>query len=323
MKLTIRACFISSVLMLTTTLTFADHAEKGGKPEGTAGKPAAEAKKVERKPSEETPRGERKPDGTNRQGQGQPRDGGVRRGEYPEQIKLSEEQQAKLATMRSEFSEKFGALQKKRDAILTDEQKTARTEVDKKMREGKMSRQEFTDALTAALKLTPEQKTKVEAVDAEINALGRERETQRLALLTDAQKAELRKIVAEQGIERAFQFPADVNLTDEQKKGLKALQTEYAAELTTLTEKRDAIMTDERKAAVQAVYKEAQESKKDRQALGAALDAALKLTEAEKSELSETQQKLNELQRSINEKKLALLTPEQKQEFEKKYGSRR
>lgn len=341
MKCVFRTCLSSLVMLLTITPVFAadekkpeakkeapkktEAAEGARKPEAA---PKAERKpEGERKPSAETPRGERKPEagaerkpeaGTERR---PARDGG-RRSEFPEEIKLTDEQLKKLEGLRTEAGGKFSALSEKRDAVLTEAQKAARAEVEKKLREGGMSRQEYTDAMAAALKLTDEQKPKMEAIEAEANQMRRDAETARMAVLTDEQKSTLRKLMAARELERMFMLPPDFTTTDEQKAVLKKLQDEHAAELKTLTEKRDSIMTPERRTALEAVYKDARENNKDRQALAEAMNAALNLTDAEKSELNETQQKLGELNRKINDAKLAVLTPEQKAEFEKRLGSR-
>jgi Spy/CpxP family protein refolding chaperone len=82
-------------------------------------------------------------------------------------------------------------------------------------------------------------------------------------------------------------------------------------------------LTDERRLARDAAYKEARESGKDREATMQAVDAALKMTEAEKAQLAETEQGLRALHEQIREKVMALLTPEQKAEFEKRAGARR
>jgi Spy/CpxP family protein refolding chaperone len=47
------------------------------------------------------------------------------------------------------------------------------------------------------------------------------------------------------------------------------------------------------------------------------------MTEAEKAQLAETEQGLRALHEQIREKVMALLTPEQKAEFEKRAGARR
>jgi len=342
MKCSFRAALAAVAMLLSTTFVFADDAKKETKPAEGAKKPAEAAagdrKPTEGKTSEAKPNGEtkRKPEagaerkpaaGTERKpeaaGERKPgRDGGGQRSEFPAEIKLTEEQNKKLADLRVEAGTKFSELSKQRDAILSAEQLAARKEVEQKARDGSLSRQEYADAIAAALKLTDDQKKKMEAVEVEANKMRQEIDTARMAILTDEQKSTFRKLMAAREIERMFSLPAEFTVTDEQKTGLKALEVAHAAELKSLTEKRDVIMTDERKAALAAVYKDARDNNKDRQAMSEAIDAALKLTDAEKTELNETQQKLGELNRTIHERKLALLTAEQKQEFEKKFGSR-
>ncbi len=68
---------------------------------------------------------------------------------------------------------------------------------------------------------------------------------------------------------------------------------------------------------------DARESGKDRQATADAVDAALGLTAAEKAQLTEVEQSLRELQQQIRERMIALLTPEQKAELEKRFGDGR
>lgn len=68
---------------------------------------------------------------------------------------------------------------------------------------------------------------------------------------------------------------------------------------------------------------DARESGKDCQATADAVDAALGLTAAEKAQLTEVEQSLRELQQQIRERMIALLTPEQKAELEKRFGDGR
>ncbi|MCE9603644.1 MAG: hypothetical protein K8U03_01935 [Planctomycetia bacterium] len=301
-----------SAMSLTATSLMADEPKPAAKSRDGATKPSEAAPSGERKPNAEAPRGERQTDG---------RRGGAR-SLFPDEVKLTAEQLTKLEELQTKINTQATELSKKRDAILTDEQRTARDGAYKKMREGNLSRQEAADLIATAVKPTAEQKTKLDAVEEEARKLRGDAETQRLALLTPEQKTTYRKVQATRDLERMFAMPGDFTLTDEQKKGLKTLQDELIGELTAATEKRDVILTDERKAAREAAYKDIRENNKDRQAAAEALDAALKLTDAEKSELSASEQKLNELRQKIQERKLALLTAEQKQEFEKKFGSR-
>ena len=116
----------------------------------------------ERKPADGAPRGERAP--------GAPRQGGAGggRSEFPEEIKLTDEQQAKLKEINAANGSKLEELSKKRDAILTAEQRTARSEAEKKVRGGGLGRQEAADLRASAVKLTAEQKTQVDAIEQEL-----------------------------------------------------------------------------------------------------------------------------------------------------------
>ncbi len=245
------------------------------------------------------------------------------RSEFPAEIKLTDEQQTKLGELRATFGAKFAELAKERDAILTAEQLKARGEVEQKIRAGGVSRQEVAELFANAVKLKPDQKTKTEAVEQAANKLRQEAEQAKLAVLTAEQQTQLRTLNAERELARFFAVPDDIKLSDEQKAGLKSLQDELSGELKTWTEKRNAIMTPERVAARDKVFKEAREGNQDRQALAAALQAAVNLSDTERADLTAAEQKLREIYEQIQTRKLGLLTPEQKQEFEKRFGSGR
>jgi Spy/CpxP family protein refolding chaperone len=294
-----------SLLLLTVSLAAQERKPADGSPRG------------ERNSAEGAPRGERAP--------GPPRDAGAR-GErlgFPAEIKLTDEQQAKLKEMQANVSSKVEELGKKRDAILTAEQTTARAAADKKIHEGGLSRQEIGDLLSAALKLTAEQKTQMDAIEQELQQLRREAGEQRMALLNEEQKAILRKLNVAWTVERQFGLPGEINLTGEQKAGLKSLHEELGPKLAEWSEKRGAIMTAERQAALEAAQKAARESNLDRQAYADAVNAALNLSQAEKTQLAEVEQSLRDLYQQIQDRKLALLTAEQKDELQKRFGSGR
>ncbi len=231
------------------------------------------------------------------------------RSEFPAEIKLTDEQQTKLGELRATFGAKFAELAKERDAILTAEQLKARGEVEQKIRAGGMSRQEVAELFANAVKLTPDQKTKTEAVEQAANKLRQEAEQAKLAVLTAEQQTQLRTWNAERELARYFAVPDDIKLSDEQKAGLKSLQDELSGELKTWTEKRNAIMTPERVAARDKAFKEAREGNQDRQALAAALQAAVNLSEAERADLTAAEQKLRELYEQIQTRKLACSHP--------------
>ena len=293
----------------------------------------------ERKPADVAPRGERKETAGAPSRERQPDPGPQRvarppgpdrtpgpggpRPEFPAELKLTDEQQAKLKEINVSLGAKQAELTTKRDSVLTEEQRTAQAEAMKKLRDGNLSRQEAADLIAAALKLTPEQKAQVEATDAEVRQLHQEATAQKLAVLTDEQRGILRKQTIAANVTRTFTVPGGIALTEDQKTSLQALNGELGTKLADLTEKHSLLLTDERRAAREAAYKSARESGKDRQETADAVDAALNMTAAEKAQLAETELALRELNQQIRERITALLTAEQRAELEKKFGAGR
>ncbi|HEV7401294.1 MAG TPA: hypothetical protein VGO11_00125 [Chthoniobacteraceae bacterium] len=301
-------------------------APRGERPVNPDGTPLGErpvnpdgTPRIDRPANPGAPRGER-PAGE--RGAGDRNAGGGRRAEFPEELKLTEEQQAKIREISTEIGASDAEMAKKREALLTDEQRTAQADVVQKIREGGLSRQEAGEQLAAALKLTPDQQKQMDELDAARRALGQEANTRKAAVLTDEQRGTMRKLTIAAGVTRMFSIPGPIEASDAQKTSLKALQDELGPKLIELTEKQASILTDERRAAREAAFKEARESGKDREAMAQAVEAALHLTDAEKTQLAETEQSLRELNEQIRDKIVGLLTPEQKAEFEKR-GARR
>lgn len=113
--------------------------------------------------------------------------------QFPKEITLTEEQQAKLKAIKDEYSPKLAAISTKQNEILTEEQRTARTEVGKANREAKKTGKEAQAAIETALKLTDEQKTKWTATQKEMQELRKVVEQKKAELLTEEQKAKLPK----------------------------------------------------------------------------------------------------------------------------------
>ncbi len=301
-------------------------------------KPTDGAPRGERNPADSAPRGERKPDdgvprGERAANPGAPRgerQPGAERGsgpggsraEFPAELKLTEEQHAMLKEINSTYGTRQAELSKKRESILTEEQRTAHAEAAKKLREGNLSREEAGKLMTEAVKLTPEQKSQIEAVDLEARQLNQESTTKKMAVLSDEQRGILRKQTIAANVARSFTIPGGITLTEDQKTSLLALNGELGGKLAELTEKQALIMTDERRTAREAAFKDARENSRDRQATADAVDAALKLTDAEKTQLAEVEQSLRELNQQIRERMAALLTPDQRAELEKRFGGR-
>ena len=281
----------------------------------------------ERRPTDAAPRGERKPTEAAVRGERpanperNPSSGGSR-SVFPAEIKLTDAQQAKLKEINADLAARQAELTKQRESLFTEDQRTAQSEVMKKLREGSYSRQEAGDLVAAALKLTLAQKTQIEATEQEARQIHQSAAKEKAALLTEEQRGILRQLAVASNVARTFSLPAELGLNDKQKADLKTLQEELGPKLTDLTGKHSTLLTEERRLARESAYKDARESGKDRQATADAVDAALGLTAAEKAQLVEVEQSLRELNQQIRERITSLLTDSQRAELEKRFGGR-
>lgn len=129
----------------------------------------------------------------------QPGQGGRGRGgmrsptQLPREIELSDEQKTKLADIEKKFADKLKAAQDK--AKLTEDQTKAQREAFAKAREEGKQGEAAREAVTAALKLTDDQKKGRE----ELTALNKEITTEVEGILTDAQKTKLKELREQRG----------------------------------------------------------------------------------------------------------------------------
>ena len=77
----------------------------------------------------------------------------------------------------------------------------------------------------------------------------------------------------------AVQLPKEIELTDDQKTKLAAVNKEYAEKFAAAQKAVDAVLTDEQKKARDEARKEARVNMKKGKDAKAAMDAALKITE--------------------------------------------
>ena len=102
-------------------------------------------------------------------------------------LNLTADQKAQLDAIKTEYAPKVKEAQKKIDDVLTADQKTARKEA------AKASREAAKKNIDAALKLTDEQKGKIETAKKENKALRKEIREKIMNLLTQDQKDQLKK----------------------------------------------------------------------------------------------------------------------------------
>jgi Spy/CpxP family protein refolding chaperone len=144
---------------------------------------------------------------------------------HVEELDLTDAEVAKITEIRKEFRPKIEKAMKGLDGLLTDDQKKAREEG---LKDGKKRKE-----ILASLKLTDEQKEKVEAVGKEVRALVREELEQMRDVLTDSQKEKLQEFKderKEQVRDRLAHRVAnlkDLDLTDEQKAKIADIRKEY------------------------------------------------------------------------------------------------
>jgi hypothetical protein len=132
---------------------------------------------------------------------------------------------ARFAEIRKEYRPKIEKAMRGLDGLLTDAQKKAREEglkADHKRRE-----------IITSLKLTDDQKVKVEAVGKEVHALVREELERMREVLTESQRETLQDLKEERR-ERVRDRTAhhianlrELNLTDEQKAKMADIRKEY------------------------------------------------------------------------------------------------
>ena len=113
--------------------------------------------------------------------------------QLPKEITLTAEQQKKLDELVAQYTPKLDALQQQRNGILSEEQRKAGSEARKAAQAAKKTRTESQKAMDDAMKVTPEQKSKLEPITKESGTLGKEIRGKVLELLTPEQKESLKK----------------------------------------------------------------------------------------------------------------------------------
>lgn len=109
----------------------------------------------------------------------------------PKEVELTEAQQEKLLALKKEYGPKVAELQKKIDDVLTADQLAARKSAAAKAKADNVTGKARQEALAAAVKLSPEQQKKSDALQAEMRELQGKIRGQIAGFLTDEQKAKV------------------------------------------------------------------------------------------------------------------------------------
>lgn len=136
-----------------------------------------------------------------------------------------------------------------------------------------------------------------------------------LAAAEDQAKKKENRRAAKKRTVQAVRVPRTVQLTDEQKTEVAAINKEYGPKLQELRAKLDGLLSDEQKQARRQVTRANREAKLKRKAAKQAIDEALKLTDEQKKQMAEVQAQVSTLRKEAREKFVALLTPQQKEQM--------
>jgi Spy/CpxP family protein refolding chaperone len=124
-------------------------------------------------------------------------------------LELTDDQKAKLASLKQEFLPKFKETSEKMAAIYTDEQKAAIREAAKAARAAGKSFQEMRKVMEDAAKPTPEQQTKIDAIRKDIEGVQKELREKVTAILTPEQREMVEKKMKEKAAAGDPKKPAD------------------------------------------------------------------------------------------------------------------
>jgi Spy/CpxP family protein refolding chaperone len=162
---------------------------------------------------------------------------------HMEDLELSDAEVAKIAEIRKEFQPKIEKAMQGLEGLLTDEQRKTREEG---LKAG-MRRRE----ILASLKLTDDQRTKIEAVGKEVRTLVHQELEKVRDLLTESQQEKLREIkeeVREHVRDRRAHAIAsfrELNLTDEQRTKIMEIRREFRPKIQEAGNKLRATVREE------------------------------------------------------------------------------
>lgn len=126
-----------------------------------------------------------------------------------------------------------------------------------------------------------------------------------------------KKDPVEQQVQRRFELPEAVSLTEEQKPKLEAIRKEFASKVKEQIEKREGSLTAEQKEARKAAQKAARQAGKKPKEIQEAAFAALKLSGDQLKQYTAAEEELKKFDKEIRSKIEEVLTAEQKASLKK------
>ena len=140
--------------------------------------------------------------------------------------------------------------------------------------------------------------------------------------LAAGKKCEVKKAAACPAAQRVDKMVQGLTLTDDQKASLTAVKKEYGPKLVAAIKKMD-VKTPDQKKAFAAAAKEAKAAGKTGKDVSQAANAAVTLTDEQKTQLGDPKKEIGALEKALRKKVMAVLTPEQKQELKKCHDAKK
>jgi Spy/CpxP family protein refolding chaperone len=137
-----------------------------------------------------------------------------------------------------------------------------------------------------------------------------------------AKSCSAKKAPACPAAQRIDKWTAGLTLTDDQKASLTELKKEYGPKLMAAMKEFNVRTPEQNKAAAAAV-KEAKAAGKTGKELHQAVDAAVTLTDEQKTKLADAKKGMQALDKELHQKVFSVLTPEQKEQLKKAHKAKK
>jgi Spy/CpxP family protein refolding chaperone len=113
-----------------------------------------------------------------------------------------------------------------------------------------------------------------------------------------------------------------LNLSTEQKAKFGQIMKEFGPKFKEASEKMSSVYTDEQKAAIKEAVQKARDDGKNFQEIRKVVENAVKLTPEQQTKFDDAKKDIESVQKDLREKMMDILTPEQKEQVEKKLKDR-
>lgn len=123
--------------------------------------------------------------------------------------------------------------------------------------------------------------------------------------------------------QRIEKWTQGMTITDEQKAKFEPLCKEFGPKMMDVMKRSLDVLTPEQKKAQPEAFKAAKDAGKKGKELGEAVNAALKLTDEQKTQRAALNKEMSGLEKELRTKVMDVLTPEQQEQLKKAAGAKK